>query len=262
MIDPVINVSGVTLYRGDTVILRGIDWRVERGQHWAIVGANGSGKTTLLNVVSGYLWPSAGEVSVLGEPFGGTDLRALRRRIGWVSTFLREMTPSHERALPMVLSGRTGGIGVPQEVTPEESERGRELLERIGCGHRIDHRFVTLSQGEQQRVMIARALMARPELLILDEVCAGLDLAARESFLETLAGLAAGDDAPTMLFVTHHIEEIIPAFTHALALEDGRVLKAGPKADVLTGGVLSGALGLPLEVHRHGDRFWPRAMAD
>lgn len=259
MAEAVIELQGIVLYRGDTVILSDVAWRVEEGQHWAIIGANGSGKTTLLNVVSGYLWPSAGTVKVLGETFGRTDIRALRRRIGWVSTFLREMTPSHERALSMVLSGRTAGIGVYDSATEEELDRARQLLDRVGCGHRANHRFVTLSQGEQQRVMVARALMAEPELLILDEVCAGLDLAARESFLELLSDLAVGEQAPTMVFVTHHIEEIVPSFTHVLALAQGRVLRAGPKAEVLTGPVLSSAFGIALEVAESGGRYWPRA---
>jgi iron complex transport system ATP-binding protein len=257
----VIQLDDVVLYRGDTMILSGVDWRVDEGQHWAIVGANGSGKTTLLNVVSGYLWPSSGAVEVLGETFGRTDIRALRRRVGWVSTFLREMTPSHERALSMVVSGRSGGIGLYNEATAEETNRGRELLERVGCGHRENHRFVTLSQGEQQRVMVARALMAEPELLILDEICAGLDLAARESFLTLLSDLATSPKGPTMIFVTHHIEEIIPAFTHVLALSEGRVLSAGPKPEVLCGRILSEALGIPLEVSEAAGRYWPRALS-
>ena len=253
-----VDIQDVTLFRGDTVILESLSWRVGSGEHWAVLGANGSGKTTLLKIVSGYMWPSRGRVSVLGETFGQTEIQKLKRRIGWVSSALHDWTPPHETARDTVLTGLEATIGLREEPTRKEMERAEALLDFFGCAERAGHLFGTLSQGEQQKVLIARALMPEPELLILDEVCAGLDLAAREGFLSTLADLAGKPGGPTILFVTHHIEEIVPQLTHVLVLKAGRAIAQGPKARVLSQDVLQDALGLPIELHEAEGRFWPR----
>jgi iron complex transport system ATP-binding protein len=254
----VLDISSVTLFRGSTVILRKVSWRVRRGEHWAVIGANGSGKTTLLRIVSGNLWPSEGDVTVLGEHFGDTDIQALRRRIGWVSSFLNDWVPPGEIVLDTVLSGLSATIGF--HARPEESDvaRAMELLAFLGCRGRRDHAFGTLSQGEKQKVLIARAMLSRPELLILDEVCAGLDLAAREGFLSTLGRLASDEGGPALVFVTHHIEEIIPAISHVLVLKDGGIAAFGPKEEVLTERMLSAAFGLRVSIDRSEGRHWPR----
>ena len=258
MQDAVVDVAGVTLFRGDTVILDDVSWRMGAGEHWALLGANGSGKTTLLKIVSGYMWPSRGRVSVLGETFGKTEIRKLRRRIGWVSSALHDWAPPHETACDTVLTGLGGTIGLREEPTRKEVERAEGLLTFFGCAARADHLFGTLSQGEQQKVLIARALMPEPELLILDEVCAGLDLAAREGFLSTLEDLARKDTGPAVIFVTHHIEEIVPQLTHVLVLKAGRAIAQGPKERILREDILQNALGLPIELHEADGRFWPR----
>jgi len=258
--DTAVELSDVTLFRGDTLILDDVCWRVARGEHWAVIGANGSGKTTLLRIVSGYLWPSRGTAAVLGERFGRTDIQQLRRRIGWVSSFLHDWVPVHETAVDTVLSGRSATIGYVEEASAADLERAQSLLSFLGCADRATHKWGTLSQGEQQKVLIARAMMPEPELLVLDEVCAGLDLAAREGFLASLEALAGKSGGPTLLFVTHHIEEVFPSITHVLALKKGRAAAAGPKGAVLTGETLQAAFGLRFEVEHTGGRYWPKVV--
>lgn len=255
---PVLELSRIRLFRGDTTIIDDLSWRIGRGEHWAVLGPNGSGKTSLLNIASGALWPSAGEVRLLGEAFGGTDLRELRKRIGWVSAPLRDRVPSYATALETVLTGLDASIGMRKKRTRDEVARAEFMLHVVGCSDRARHEFGTLSQGEQQKVLIGRALMADPELLVLDEICAGLDLAARERFLALLGELAGQSDGPTLILVTHHVEEIMPSFTHALVLRDGAVVAQGPRNQVLTDAILSEALGLPLKLEDAGGRLWPR----
>jgi iron complex transport system ATP-binding protein len=273
-----IEVAGVCYSRAGRAILDGVQWRVSAGQHWAIIGPNGSGKTTLLQIAVGYLWPNAGSVSVLGQHYGDVDLRQLRRRIGWVSAALEGMIHRDQPACQIVLSGAFGSTALFDRPTAAQLRRADLLLDEMGCGPLAGSAFGVLSMGERQKVLIARSLMARPELLILDEPCAGLDIPSRESVLRTVQALAARA-APakgraagardkrhhhrdlTLIMVTHHIEEIPPAISHVLALRGGRVLSAGPKADVLTPAVLSGTFALKMEVDfRHG-RYWPRILA-
>jgi iron complex transport system ATP-binding protein len=249
----------VSFLREGRAILRDVSWQVPFGQHWAIVGANGSGKTTLLEVLVGYLWPTGGRVWTLGEELGATDLRQLRRRIGWVSSALGAMVRPTQTALQMALSGAFGSTALFDRPSRPQTQRARELLRLVGCQHRAGTAYGVLSLGEQQRVLIARALMARPELLVLDEACAGLDIAAREHVLSAVEQLAETHPHMTLLFVTHHIEEIPPACSHVLAMRRGAVLAKGAKADVLTGRRLSQVFGLELEVHHVEGRWWPRA---
>jgi len=257
---PVVAVEAVSFRRGETTILDGIDWRVEPGQHWALIGPNGSGKTTLLQVVTGYLWPTSGVVSVLGERFGKVDLRALRRSIGWVSPSLAARMHRHDPALDVVLSGRFASIGLFfDEPTDEDRAQAADLLAVMGCAHVGARPFGVLSQGEQQRVLIARALMASPRLLVLDEPTAGLDLAAREDLLEALQVLTESEEGPTILLVTHHLEEVVEGLTHVLLLNGGRVVAAGPKAEVATGDRLTETMGVAVEVVRRNGRFWALA---
>lgn len=242
--------------RSGKEILRGISWRVNPGQHWAVVGANGSGKTTLLLLLAGYLWPTRGAVTVLGKRFGQVDLRELRKRIGWVGSFLQEQIPPGQRPLDLIVGGKFASIGVFHTPSAADYEKARGLAQRLGCAHVMERPYGVLSQGEKQRVLIARALMCDPRLLILDEPCSGLDLVAREDLLASLNDLGGSQGGPTLVLVTHHLEEIMPVFSHVLLLKDGRGLAQGPKDRVLTAQNLEAAFRIAMDVQRRDGRFW------
>lgn len=227
----------VTLY--GTRVIQHVDWSVRDGQHWVLIGPNGSGKTTLLRLINGYLWPSSGAATILGKRFGEHDLRELRRSIGFASSFMSEETPPEQGVLETVLSGRFASIGLYDRPSTREINRARSLLKKVGCLRFANKSYRTLSQGEKQRVVIARALMSSPKLLILDESCDGLDLDARESLLRLLDSLGQMKTSPTLIFATHRVEEISFVFTHVLLIKKGRVVAAGPKQRVLTSKNLS-----------------------
>ena len=256
-VDCLIDMSGVCLRRGDKRILDGIDWRMRRGEHWAIIGANGSGKTTLLQIAGGVLFPTAGAVTVLESRFGACDLFQLRRRIGWVSSALQSRMPPGETAREIVVSGLRATFGLVYEYSESDRERAETNLARAGMADRLNAPFGVLSQGEQQKTLFARSMMAEPELLILDEACSGLDLSARESFLRVVESVVA-DRRAGVIMVTHHIEEIPPGITHALILKEGKALAAGPIEGALTSGTLSDAFGLRVAVENRNGRFWAR----
>ncbi len=253
--EAILSVKGLRVERGDTVILEDVDWRVERGQHWVVLGANGSGKTSLLSALTGYLFPSGGDISLLGEVYGETDWRELRKRIGIVSSSVRQLMAESEPALITVASGKYAMIDFWGRVTPDEKTAALKLLHQVECAYLKDRPWDVLSQGERQRVLIARALMAKPRLLILDEPCAGLDPAARESFLNFVQRLGMQKNSPTLILVTHHVEEIRPLFTHVLLLKDGRVLVSGDKNRVLTSRNLSKTFGVSAKLTKSGDYF-------
>jgi iron complex transport system ATP-binding protein len=253
----VIEVAGLRVER-DSVILDGIDWRVERGQHWAILGANGSGKTSLLSALTGYLPPTAGAISVLGETYGRADWRRLRTRIGIVSSSVHQLMAGHESALDTVIGGKFAQIGYWGEIEPADRTQALGILRKIESGYLRDRPWRFLSQGERQRVLIGRALMAGPKLLILDEPCAGLDPVAREHFVQFLERLARRRGAPTLVLVTHHVEEIMPVFSHVLVLKSGAVLAAGDKRRVLTSATLSRAFGASIRLGRNNGRYTVR----
>ena len=254
-----IELAGVTVSRSGRTILGPLDWAVRPGERWAILGPNGSGKTTLLQVVSLYLWPTSGSVDVLGERFGRVDARELRRRIGYAGSALEgEMDPSLS-AFQLVLSARHAALGPWWHVYDDaDRQRATTLLEQFGIAHVADHAFRTLSSGERRRVSIARTLMADPDLLLLDEPAAGLDLGARETLIRDLTSLAAGPWPASIVLVSHHVEEIPPGFGHALVLADGQAVAAGPIESVMTGDVLGRAYRMPIAVERRDGRFWAR----
>lgn len=259
MVERVIDMDGVHLRRSGKEILRDIQWRMAKGEHWAIIGANGSGKTTLLQIAGGIMFPTAGEVTVLGGRFGRCDLFQLRRRIGWVSSALQARMPTGETAREIVVSGLKATFGLVYEYSPEDAEKAEMNIARAGIADRMGAPFGVLSQGEQQKTLFARAMMADPELLILDEACSGLDLAARESFLHVVEGVMAHGGVGVIM-VTHHIEEIPPGITHALVLKDGMVLASGAVEETLASSVLSDAFDLRVAVERKNGRFWARAF--
>jgi iron complex transport system ATP-binding protein len=250
----VIEVSRLGVER-ERPILTGIDWRVERGQNWVILGANGSGKTSLLSALTGYLPPTAGEISVLGQTYGRSDWRELRARVGLVSSSIHNLMEGHEAALDIVIGGKSAQIGFWGVMTPADRSRAKRILRQVECLDLDNRSWRYLSQGERQRLLIGRALMATPKLLILDEPCAGLDPAAREHFLQFIERLARHRTAPTMVLVTHHVEEITPAFSHVLVLKQGRVLAAGPRHTVLTSTILAQAFDAPITLTKQAGRY-------
>lgn len=239
----------------DVVILDHLNWTVEQGEHWCILGANGSGKTTLLSCLTGYFPYTRGTIRVLGEQHGRTDWRELRKRIGFVSAVLGERIDRPATALEMVVSGKDAMLNFAMDVSEADIDKARAILDRVDCRRHADRPWLRLSVGERQRVLIGRALMAGAPLLILDEPCAGLDPVARERFLGFLNDLAQEDHAPSLVLVTHHVEEIMSAFTHVLVLKQGRVLAAGPVEDILSEALLADAYGAELTLHREGPRY-------
>jgi iron complex transport system ATP-binding protein len=254
----ILSVGGLRIERDGTVILNEVNWRVEAGEHWVILGANGSGKTSLLSALTGYLMPTAGDISLLGETYGHSDWRELRKKVGLVSSSVRQMMADDEPALETVASGKYAMIDFWGRVTRSEKAAAAKLLRQVECEYLADRSWGVLSQGERQRVLVARALMAKPRVLILDEPCAGLDPAAREHFLKFLQRLGAQSrnrGTPTLILVTHHVEEIMPVFSRVLVLKNGRVLAAGEKPGVLNSKNLSAAFGARMRLRRARNRY-------
>lgn len=248
MEDLTLYMKDVSWRRDGNIILQHINWEIKKGEHWAVIGLNGSGKTSLLGMISGYIFPSEGEVSVLGRKFGSCDLRELRKSIGWVSSSLQENLLVDEKVEDIVLSGKFASIGLYDNPTKNDRQRATDLIEQFGCTEYRHRLYSTLSQGEKQRVMLARALMNFPKVLVLDEPCTGLDIFAREYFLSAIGVIAASSEAPTMLYVSHHIEEILPVFGRTLLLKKGNVYSAGKTKSVLTESNLSDFFQSPVEI--------------
>ena len=252
----VLDFAEVTIRRGQATLLDGVSWRVEEGDRWVVLGPNGAGKTTLLQVASAQIHPTSGVAGILDEVLGTVDVFELRPRIGLTSAALAERIPRSERVHDVVVSASYGVVGRWREAYDElDHERAGQLLTEVGAIHLVDRTFGTLSEGERKRVQIARALMADPELLLLDEPAAGLDLGGREDLVSTLSVLATDPSSPATVLVSHHVEEIPPGFTHALLLRRGRVVAAGPVAVVVTEANLAATFGMPLAL-RHEDGRW------
>jgi iron complex transport system ATP-binding protein len=259
--DLVVHLQGVDVRRGTATLLAGVDWAVELDERWVVLGPNGAGKTTLLQLAAAEMHPSGGTVDVLGERLGRVNLVELRTRIGLCSAALTQRVPGDEIVRDVVVSAGYGVLGRWRErYDSADTGRAEELLATLGVGALADRVFGTLSSGERKRVLIARALMTDPELLLLDEPAAGLDLGGREDLVARLARLAADPDAPASVLVTHHVEEIPVGYSHGLLLREGRVVAAGLLEDVLTDENLSATFGLPLAVQRRRGRYtaWMR----
>ncbi|WFE30799.1 ABC transporter ATP-binding protein [Solwaraspora sp. WMMD791] len=258
--DLVIEFDSVGVTRSGTALLQDVTLQVRPEQRWVVLGPNGAGKTTLLSLAAGRMHPTTGTVRVLGEQLGRTDLAELRTRIGLTTAALAERIPATERVLDVVLTAAWSVVGRWRESYDAlDADRARDLLDQFGVGGFAAREYGTLSEGERKRVQIARALMTDPELLLLDEPAAGLDLGAREDLVGRLGGLARDPHAPALVLVTHHVEEIPPGFTHALLLRQGAVVAAGELAATLTGDHLSKTFGLPLVLDRVGARYAARA---
>ncbi len=252
---PILEISNLKIVRDGITILDGVNWRAERGQHWVILGANGSGKTSLLSALTGYLMPTAGEIFLLGKNYGKSDWRELRKKVGLVGSAVRQMMADDEPALETVASGKSAMIGFWGTLSAAGKSRASKILGQIEGAHLAGRPWRVLSQGERQRVLIGRALMARPRVLILDEPCAGLDPAAREHFLQFIQRLGKAKNAPTLVLVTHHVEEIMPVFSHVLILEKGKVQAKGQKSKTLNAVNLSRAFAARLKLRAKAGRY-------
>lgn len=250
--DEVLSLRSVVVERDGRRVLDALSWQVRRGEQWVIYGPNGAGKTTLLHVIMGYQWPTEGEVCVLGQRFGCVDLASLRRKLAFVSEPLARLMAPHLRGVEVLITGGRAHLNLFAPPTHEEMQRAREIAALTATEELLEKPFAVMSTGERQRILVARALMGGPEILILDEPCAGLDLAGREFVLRTIARAATMRPPATILFTTHHVEEILPVFTHALLLGHGRVVDAGTLRSVLTSRQLSRLFGLPVRVVRRG----------
>ncbi|MCM3670373.1 ABC transporter ATP-binding protein [Mesobacillus maritimus] len=256
----VISLEGIVWQRNGKHILKNVSWDVNKGEHWALLGLNGSGKTSILKMITGYQWPNNGQVSVLGNLFGKTNIPELRKSIGWVSSSLDDQyqTRPSDTALEVVLSGKFASIGLYEDITEEDVKKASELLERFRIHHLADQLISSLSQGERRRAMIARALMSSPKLLILDEPCNGLDIYSKEELLSTIEEMVSLPGGPTLLYVTHHIEEIVPSISHALLIKEGEVVASGHKSSTLTETQLEQTFRVPVSLTWDNERPWIR----
>lgn len=252
---PLLQISNLYVQRGDTTILYDIHWSLRPGEHWVLLGPNGCGKTSLLKTLLGYLSPSKGSIELLGNRYGSDDWRDVRIRLGIVTSAIQASIPPAEIAEETVISGKYAQLDLWTATTRADRASARKFLSLMGAEGLAGRPWLYLSQGERQRVLIARALMAKPRVLILDEPCAGLDPVARSEFLSFVERLARTPRAPALVLVTHHIEEIRPVFTHAIALKRGRLVHSGRIRDIITSRVLTDVFEAPMKVRRSGGRY-------
>ena len=256
----ILELSDISVRRGDRIILGPLNWQVLEGERWVILGPNGAGKTTLLQICSSLIHPTTGEINILGEKLGKVDVFELRTRIGLTSSALVEQLPTDELVMDVVLTAAYAMLGRWQEKYDLWDEsRAMALLTALGVRELGERLFGSLSEGEKKRVQIARALMADPELLLLDEPASSLDLGGREDLLRRIESLSKDPLAPATVIVTHHIEEIPVGTTHALLLREGAVVAQGEVASVITDQNLTQAYGLAITVQTEGGRFFARA---
>ncbi len=256
---PVLELAEVTVRRGQATLLDRVSWVVREGERWVLLGANGAGKTTLLQIAAAQMHPSSGAVGLLGELLGTIDVFELRPRIGVASAAIADKIPRGETVRDLVVSASYAVLGRWREEYDDiDHARADELLREVGAGRLADRTYGTLSEGERKRVQIARALMSDPELLLLDEPAAGLDLGGREDLVSTLSVLAHDPSSPATVLVSHHVEEIPPGFTHVLMLRDGRVVAEGPIISTLTAEALSATFGMPLVLEQRDGRYAAR----
>ncbi|TFC88883.1 ABC transporter ATP-binding protein [Cryobacterium sinapicolor] len=257
----VLQFTGVSVVRDGTPILDSVNWSVDDDQRWVILGPNGAGKTTLLQIAAALIHPSSGSAVVLDEPIGRTDLFELRPRIGFASTAMARRVPANEKVLDVVMTAAYSVTGRwTEEYEAIDERRAQRVLGEWKLDTLAGRKFGTLSDGEQKRVQIARSIMTDPEVLLLDEPAASLDLGAREELLQLLGGYASESGSPAIIMVTHHVEEIPLGFTHVLLLSGGRVVSAGPIGEALTAESLTETFGLSIELSETDGRFSARAI--
>ncbi len=256
----VLRVQDATFVRNGRRIIKGISWDVERGQHWCILGPNGCGKTSLINLITGYEPATAGEIQIGWDTFGNSDWREVRKRVGLVTNTLTTFLEPSEPVLNVIASGRDAKLNLWESPPPLFKKQARTLLEAVGCIYLKDSLWGYLSQGEKQKVLICRALMAKFDVLILDEPCAGLDPVAREHFLTWMEELSTWPESPSLIMVTHHVEEILPCISHVLLLRDGAVQACGEKAATLSSASLSHTYGAPVKLSQKDGRYALRVL--
>ena len=256
--EEILHYENVTFKRNGREILKGIDWHINKGENWVLLGLNGSGKSTLLGMIPAYIFPTSGEVRVFGHKFGNYSWKNIKNRVGFVSSTLNNFssTLNGEKLEDIVISGKFNSIGIYDEVTDEDREKADKIIEDFKISYIKNNHFGTLSQGEQRRTLLARAFMNEPDLLILDEPCSGLDVTSREYFLKVLEENSKNDNAIPFIYVTHQIEEIMPSVTHVALLHDGKILAKGLKKDILTDKLLSQMFGLDVKIVWENERPW------
>ncbi len=254
--ESIISLENVSLRRGNKEILHDVNWSIQPNEHWGVLGLNGSGKTSLLNIVSGYHFPTSGEVTVLGNLFGKTNLAELRKEIGFVSSSLERFAQffNNETVERVVVSGKFASFGIYEQVAQEDWDKADALLKSLRIAFLKGKPYHQLSEGEKRRVLIARSLMSDPKMLILDEPCSGLDILSREQFLGVMEEVV--NNGCHIIYVTHHIEELVEALTHVLLLKDGEVVAAGPKQDVLTDDYLTSTYHVSVTIRWEDKRPW------
>lgn len=255
--EKILSFKDVTWRRSGQDILSNINWEINRQEHWAVLGLNGSGKTSLLNIVTGYQFPTTGQVEVLGCTFGRTNLPELRKKIGFVSSSFDRFSPTlnFQTIEEIVLSGKFASVGLYEEVSVADVEKAEFLISSLRLEYLKGKTFHLLSQGEKRRVLIARALMSTPEILILDEPCSGLDILSREEVLAIMKDITTNNQCH-LIYVTHHIEELVEEITHVLLLQNGKMIASGPKHDIITDMYLSKAFSTSVNVRWQGNRPW------
>jgi iron complex transport system ATP-binding protein len=259
--NPILALRDVVVVRDGRPILHDISWSVDADQRWVVLGRNGCGKTTMVQLASLYMHPSSGTVEVLGEALGRMDVRAMRGRIGLASAALANQLRPQLLARDVVVTAKNAALEPWwHHYDDADYERVYQLLDRFGCLSHAQQEFATLSSGERQRVLLARTLMCDPALVLLDEPTAGLDLGGREELVKSLSDLAADPTTSPVVLVTHHLEEIPPSFTHALLLREGRILAAGPMAEVISSESISECFGVKVDVEQYGQRYAARAL--
>lgn len=257
--DLVLDMDAVSVLRNGRALVNNVSWQVEVDERWIVLGPNGAGKTTLMSVASAMMFPSSGTVRIAGETLGRTDVRELRTMVGVSTAALAHRIPGSELVIDLVMSAGYNVLGRwREEYGDEDRERALEILEEAGALHLIDRTWGTLSEGERKRVLIGRALMTDPEMLILDEPGAGLDLGGREDLVAMLSRMAGDPDAPALVLVTHHVEEIPPGFTHGLIIDEGEVVSQGLLGDVMTAEILSRAYHQPISLTSEDGRYFAR----
>ncbi len=255
----IISMEQVSLRREDNQILDDVHLHIEQGEHWVILGRNGSGKTTLLEMMNGYTFPSQGRIEVLGNLYGQCDVREVRKEIGYISQTLIEKLTLRDPVWEVVATGAFAFLRFYQTIPDDVKTRALNLLDDMGFAKLANHPLGTLSQGERKKVMLARSLMADPKLLIMDEPCAGLDLYEREKMLAEIDRLRQRNI--TVVYVTHHVEEIMPLFTHVALIREGRIAAAGNKHDVLTQDTIKHTYDIPVDIQWDHDRPWIRVRS-
>jgi iron complex transport system ATP-binding protein len=255
----IVTMEQISLRREENQILDDVHLRIEPGEHWVILGRNGSGKTTLLEMMNGYMFPSSGRIEVLGNVYGQCDVREVRKEIGYISQTLIEKLTLRDPVWEVVATGAYAFLRFYQTIPDEVKSKAMQLLDEMGFAKLANQPLGTLSQGERKKVMLARSLMSEPKLLIMDEPCAGLDLYEREKMLMEIDRLRQRN--MTVVYVTHHVEEIVPLFTHVALIRDGRIAAAGPKHEILTEDTIKHTYDIPVEVQWHEDRPWIRVRS-